>query len=99
MFTGNATYTQWAEKSYDWAVNTGLITEEYRVFDGAKTDDSCASVSKTEWSNNAGVYLYGSAVMYNVVSCYPYSFILYPFLSSLSRFFFFFFLFIPFHSF
>lgn len=64
-FTGNQTYVEWANKSYDWAVNVGLVTEGYHVFDGAGVASNCTSMTKIMWSYNSAIYLYGSAMMYN----------------------------------
>ncbi|RDL38817.1 uncharacterized protein BP5553_03157 [Venustampulla echinocandica] len=64
-FTGNQTYVEWADKSYNWAADLGLITDEYHVFDGADVLKNCTSLTKIMWTYNAGIYLYGSAMMYN----------------------------------
>ncbi|KAF4635076.1 hypothetical protein G7Y89_g3034 [Cudoniella acicularis] len=64
-FTGNQTYMDWATKSYEWANNTGLITPDYHVYDGADLLKNCTAITKLIWTYNAGIYLYGSAVMYN----------------------------------
>lgn len=67
-FTGNQTYADWAERIWDWTRNVGLISETYMIYDG--TDDSlnCSQINHIQWSANAGLFLYGSAVMYNIVS-------------------------------
>ncbi|KAH8659257.1 glycosyl hydrolase family 76-domain-containing protein [Tricladium varicosporioides] len=64
-FTGNQTYVDWANKSYDWAVNLGLITPDYHVYDGSDILKNCSDQNKVIWTYNAGIYLYGSAMMYN----------------------------------
>lgn len=64
-FTGNQTYIDWAEKSYDWSVAVGLITEDYHVFDGTDDLKNCSSQNQILWTYNAGIYLYGAAVLYN----------------------------------
>jgi mannan endo-1,6-alpha-mannosidase len=66
--TQNSTYTQWASKAYDWAVEADLVNEQgWTVMDGTNSSNNCSSVSQTQWSANAGTFLYGSAVMYNLV--------------------------------
>ncbi|KAH6648990.1 cell wall glycosyl hydrolase [Truncatella angustata] len=64
-FTGNQTYADWAEKVYDWMSDTGLITEDFKVFDGAQVDSNCTELDQAQWTYNAGIFLHGSAVMYN----------------------------------
>ncbi|CAG8951990.1 hypothetical protein HYFRA_00000725 [Hymenoscyphus fraxineus] len=65
-FTGNQTYVEWAERSYQWAFDVGLITPDHHVFDGADISTNCAEAVKLIWTYNAGIYLYGSAMMYNL---------------------------------
>jgi mannan endo-1,6-alpha-mannosidase len=64
-FTGNQTYLDWAQKSYDWSVNVGLIDPSYQVFDGTDDTKNCSSQSKVVWTYNTGIYMYGAAVLYN----------------------------------
>ena len=64
-FTGNATYAEWAAKSYQWSTDIGLINPNYYVFDGTDDNLDCKEQSRIIWTYNAAVYLYGSAVMYN----------------------------------
>ncbi|KAK6219230.1 Vacuolar protein 8 [Pestalotiopsis sp. IQ-011] len=64
-FTGNQTYADWAEKVYDWMSDIGLITDDFQVFDGAQVDSNCTELDKAQWTYNAGIFLHGSAVMYN----------------------------------
>jgi mannan endo-1,6-alpha-mannosidase len=66
--TQNSTYTQWAIKAYDWATAAGLVNEQaWTVFDGTDSSTNCSSVTPKQWSVNAGAFVYGSAVMYNLV--------------------------------
>jgi mannan endo-1,6-alpha-mannosidase len=65
-FTGNQTYYDWAVKSFQWAQDIGLIeTSNYMVWDGADDTKNCSVITREVWTYNAGVYLYGSAMMYN----------------------------------
>jgi len=63
-FTGNQTYLDWAEKSYEWLWNVGLI-EDYHVFDGSDDKKNCSDANKIIWTYNGAIMLYGSAVLYN----------------------------------
>ena len=65
-YTGNTTYIDWAEKTYDWVVSVGLISPAYQIFDGTDDTENCTSLNHIQWSYNAGVYLYGAAVLWNV---------------------------------
>jgi mannan endo-1,6-alpha-mannosidase len=67
-FTGNQTYAYWAEKVYDWEVSVGLITDKFQIFDGAGVDNgaNCTKIDQLQWTYNAGIYLHGAAVMYNI---------------------------------
>ncbi|KAJ0161908.1 Mannan endo-1,6-alpha-mannosidase DCW1 [Colletotrichum tanaceti] len=66
-YTGNATYSDWAERVWDWQTDIGLLTAEHEVLDGVHFEGKCpSSTDGTKWSYNAGIFLYGAAVMYNV---------------------------------
>ncbi|KAI0124283.1 family 76 glycosyl hydrolase [Xylariales sp. AK1849] len=64
-YTGNQTYADWAEKVFDWMTTTNLITSDFKVFDGAGVDQGCQVIDQAQWTYNAGIFLHGSAVMYN----------------------------------
>jgi mannan endo-1,6-alpha-mannosidase len=64
-FTGNSTYADWAEKIYDWTAATGLIDDSYRIYDGASATDNCQKVTPLQWTYTPGIFIYGSAMMYN----------------------------------
>lgn len=75
-YTGNETYATLAERAYDWCKSTGLISPEYKVFDGAHIpldldgdgmSPICNVSGPIQWSYNAGVMLSGAAFMYNFV--------------------------------
>ncbi|KAF4984334.1 hypothetical protein FZEAL_445 [Fusarium zealandicum] len=66
-YTGNETYADWATKIWDWEVDAGLINDEHHVLDGVTIrGDDCSSIDKIQWSYNAGIFLHGAAVMYNM---------------------------------
>ena len=64
-FTGNQTYVHWANKSYDWSVRIGLIDPNYHIFDGTDDTKNCSRPDEIIWTYNAGIALYGAAVLYN----------------------------------
>lgn len=67
-YTGNQTYADWAEKSYDWIITTPLFTSDYIIYDGAQIENNCTVADKLQWTYNIGTYLMGAANMYNYVS-------------------------------
>ncbi|KAE8450502.1 hypothetical protein EG329_006232 [Mollisiaceae sp. DMI_Dod_QoI] len=64
-FTGNQTYLDWANKSYNWSVDIGLITPDFHVYDGTDDTKNCTTQDQIIWTYNAGIYLYGAAILYN----------------------------------
>lgn len=68
-YTGNDTYTEWAEKVWDWQEGRGLITDEMHIYDGAHIrgkGEDCAPTDRSRWTYNAGVFLSGAAFMTNI---------------------------------
>jgi mannan endo-1,6-alpha-mannosidase len=63
-YTGNDTYAQWAEKTWDWMVSAGLVDDKYNVYDGSDTRN-CEKINRLQWTYNAGSLLLGAANMYN----------------------------------
>lgn len=66
-YTNNDTYALWAETTYDWTQAIGLISPEYKFFDGSDSLLNCSELNHIQWSYNAGMYLAGAAYMYNYV--------------------------------
>lgn len=67
IHTGNQTYADWATKTYDWTSSVGFITDKYKVFAGALVDGNCSAIERIQWTYNTGAFMYGSAVMTNLV--------------------------------
>ncbi|KAK7748754.1 hypothetical protein SLS53_000778 [Cytospora paraplurivora] len=67
-YTDNATYAEWASKTWDWEVGVGFMDEEYNVFDGAHVGDNCTDIDRAQFSYCAAVFLQGAAFMYNYTS-------------------------------
>lgn len=72
LYTGNDTYSDWAEKLWKWHEDSGIITDKFAVQDGVHIGDAkgkkCTDIDKTQWSYNTGIFLHGAAVMYNLTS-------------------------------
>ncbi|KAI0022533.1 glycoside hydrolase [Xylariomycetidae sp. FL0641] len=66
--TGNETYSQWAEKVFDWSQTVGFIDQDFNVYDGASSADDCSEINRVSFSYSQGIYMYGAAVMYNHTS-------------------------------
>ncbi|RYP24210.1 hypothetical protein DL765_000705 [Monosporascus sp. GIB2] len=64
LYTGNSTYADWAVTTWDWMVDVKLMDEDYRIYDGAHTDDNCVAITPYEFSYNVGGFLLGAAAMY-----------------------------------
>ena len=71
-YTGNQTYADWATKVWDWETSIGLISSDYDVYDGSDDLKNCTSVDKLQFTYNQGLFLFGSAMMYNYVCPPPY---------------------------
>lgn len=68
-YTGNSTYSEWAEKTYDWMARIGLLDESnYYVYDGTDDTINCTGIDHDQWSYNAGTMLLGAAVLANISS-------------------------------
>lgn len=63
--TGNTTYVQWADKTWDWLHAVGIVNEYGAVYDGTDTTTNCSSLNHIQWSDNAAGLLFGAATMYN----------------------------------
>ena len=68
-YTGNGTYADWAEKSWDWMADSVLMTDKYVVYDGAQilNPPNCTQPSPIQWTYNVGTMLMGAANMWNHV--------------------------------
>lgn len=67
-FTETQTYTDWANRAWDWSTSVELLTPAYRIFDGIIGATGCKETNHIQWTHNAVLFLYGSAVMFNHVS-------------------------------
>ncbi|KUI71760.1 Mannan endo-1,6-alpha-mannosidase DCW1 [Cytospora mali] len=69
-FTGNQTYADWAQRIFEWEQGVNLITSDYRIYDGAGDDNgaNCTKPDTIQWTYNAGIYMHGSAIMYNITT-------------------------------
>ncbi|CAN3376900.1 hypothetical protein DIURU_001678 [Diutina rugosa] len=74
-YTGNTSYSDWAEKVYDWMTDIQLLNntpdfpDHWFVYDGIHADtggeDVCHNMTKYQWTYNQGLFLSGCAYMYN----------------------------------
>ncbi|KAF4632523.1 hypothetical protein G7Y89_g5609 [Cudoniella acicularis] len=64
-YTGNDTYAQWAERTWEWMESIKLIDQNYYVYDGSDDTINCTRVNMLQWTYNAGAMLLGAANMYN----------------------------------
>lgn len=64
-YTGNDTYAQYAEKTWDWIQSVGLMDANYNIYDGAHIETNCTDINKVQFSYNMAVWILGAANMYN----------------------------------
>lgn len=66
-YTGNDTYSDWANKIFEWEQGVGFINADWGVLDGAGNggSDNCTQINAAQFTYNAGLFLYGAATMYN----------------------------------
>ncbi|KAK4897176.1 hydrolase 76 protein [Elasticomyces elasticus] len=65
LYTGNTTYIDWAQKAVEWSQDSGLISEQGQVFDGASTNTNCSTLNHIQWTSG-GTYLSGAAYAANL---------------------------------
>jgi mannan endo-1,6-alpha-mannosidase len=65
LYTGNQSYADWADKTWDWMVAANLIEKDtYYIPDGTHIGN-CSDITPYQWTYNAGSFLLGAAAMYN----------------------------------
>jgi mannan endo-1,6-alpha-mannosidase len=67
LYTGNNSYTDWIETTWQWVNDKGIMDSQYNVYDGIHVDN-CSAVAPYQFSYNTGIYLLTAATMYNYVS-------------------------------
>ncbi|KAK1758476.1 glycosyl hydrolase [Echria macrotheca] len=64
-YTGNASYAEWADKTWNWMTDTQLMrSDSYFIYDGIHIMN-CSAQTPYQWSYNVGAFLLGAAAMYN----------------------------------
>lgn len=70
-YTNNQTYSDWAERVWDWMASTPLLSNgTWNVADSTQVGDGCTSQGNNQWSYNYGTMLSGAAYMYAHVRLY-----------------------------
>lgn len=64
-YTGNDTYAQEAEKTWEWVRQVGFMTDTYSIYDGAHVETNCTDINPIQFSYNQAIFLHGAAVMYD----------------------------------
>ena len=71
-YTGNQTYADWAEKTFQWLYNSPILDKSLKdVWDGTSMVNNCSDATHVYWTYNAGTLVMGSAYMANFVSSSP----------------------------
>lgn len=89
-YTGNSSYTDWAEKVYDWMYDVHLISNGTQrfVYDGVSTTDNCTgAITPYQWTYNQGLLVAGCAYLYNLTGDDKWGTRTWQFLNSSSVFF------------
>jgi len=57
-YTGNTTYSDWAEKAWDWFSDSVLYDNAtYAISDGTSIEQACTQADHTQWSYNYGFFI------------------------------------------
>jgi mannan endo-1,6-alpha-mannosidase len=68
-YTGNSTYMDWAEKSWNWISNSVLYDPNTevgtKIYDGTGTEQNCITANHAQYSYNYGILIGGLAYAYN----------------------------------
>lgn len=67
----NATYADWATKTWDWIQGVGYIDKDWNVYDGGHVPYNCTDINTQQYSYNAAILLSGASYMYDFVGT-PY---------------------------
>lgn len=67
-YTGNDTYSDWAQRAVDWTRDIGLISDAGSIYDGTDATMNCTVINHLQWTLNAGLFLNTGAYMVNNVS-------------------------------
>ncbi|KAJ5639748.1 mannan endo-1-6-alpha-mannosidase [Penicillium longicatenatum] len=68
-YTGNTTYSDWAEKIWSWSSSVPLLNNEtWIITDSTNTEHQCGTSDKAQWSLNYSPYVTGAAFMYNLTN-------------------------------
>jgi hypothetical protein len=65
---GNSTYSDWAEKTWDWLASTPNLTPSFEVNDGSAIRYNCTDTNHDQWTYNYGTLIMGAAYLYDIVS-------------------------------
>ncbi|KAF4452231.1 hypothetical protein F53441_4891 [Fusarium austroafricanum] len=66
LFTGNQSYADWADKTWDWMEAVEFIDpKSWYVYDGGHIGNNCTKLVPYQFSYNAGGMILGAAAMYN----------------------------------
>ncbi|KAF2703785.1 glycoside hydrolase family 76 protein [Pleomassaria siparia CBS 279.74] len=63
-YTGNKTYSDYANKVFDWMLQSPLIEDDFKINDGTDVTKGCVEADHTQWTYNYGIMIGGSAYAY-----------------------------------
>lgn len=79
-YTGNTTYSDAAEKTYDWLWSVNYIDHDtYKVYDGGHVEHNCTDINKAQFSYSIAVLTQATAFLWNIVSSLDYLLFMFSF--------------------
>ncbi|KAF2877207.1 glycosyl hydrolase family 76-domain-containing protein [Massariosphaeria phaeospora] len=64
--TGNESYYEWADRSFKWSQDVGLIGEDYLVYNVASLNKECSVPKTSPWLQSHAIFAEGAAVMFSL---------------------------------
>lgn len=64
-YTDNKTYSEWAEKTFDWVQSVKYLQPDFTLYDGGKIGNNCSEHTQLQWTYNYGLFISACAFMYN----------------------------------
>ncbi|KAJ5133036.1 hypothetical protein N7448_007194 [Penicillium atrosanguineum] len=66
LYTRNTTYSEWAERIWDWSATTPLLKQKnWNIADSTTCETQCTDHGDWQWTYNYATYVSGAAYMYN----------------------------------
>ncbi|KAF2170284.1 glycoside hydrolase family 76 protein [Zasmidium cellare ATCC 36951] len=77
-YTGNSTYSDWAQKAVDWTRNVKLLTSDGAIYDGTDATLNCSELNHIQWTINAGLFMNTASYLVNISQSSAWNDLLWP---------------------